>query len=126
MDFWPPRKRRYKSAMAIEFEAKILNINPVELRGLLGRLGAVTKFVLHKQTRHVFDIESRGAYRKWIRLRSANGITTLAVKQIVGADISGVVELETRIEDYGDMLEMLQIMGFESKAYQENYREIYD
>lgn len=110
--------------MATEIEVKILNIEPKIIRERLKALGAKREVGLHKQTRYVFDI-AKGDSSKWIRLRTTHQGTTLTVKKIVSESIDGTLEFEVKVDDEAVVLEMLKLMGFEAKSYQENYREVY-
>lgn len=111
--------------MAHEIEAKILNIEPDEVRQRLADAGATLETERYKQSRYVFDIV-KGDQSKWIRLRTTEKGTTLTVKQVVSDEIDGTEEYETRVEDEAETLKMLELMGFTPKSYQENYREAYE
>ncbi|MCW5250831.1 class IV adenylate cyclase [Streptomyces sp. SHP 1-2] len=104
---------------AIEFEAKILNVEPEEIRALLAGAGAdhvADRF----QRRYVYDIPGRpGA---WVRLRDTGSGTTLCVKEIRSDAIDGVTETETAVGDFEAMNTLLGRLGYRPKAYQENRR----
>lgn len=110
--------------MAKEIETKILNIDPARTRDLLAKAGAKKQSGLSKQRRYVFDIKA-GDESRWIRLREANGKTTLAVKIINSDDIDGTEEYETEVADLEQTQAILKQLGFTPKSYQENYREAY-
>lgn len=111
--------------MAKEIEAKILEIDPAQIRKLLAESGAKKASPLTKQRRYVFDID-KDDKSKWIRLRTDGKITTLTVKIIESNDIDGTHEYETEVGDIESTLKILETMGFIPKSYQENYRELYE
>ncbi|MFF4919563.1 class IV adenylate cyclase [Kitasatospora sp. NPDC001261] len=104
---------------ATEFEAKILDIDPEEIRVLLTGAGAehvVDRF----QRRYVYDIPGRpGA---WVRLRDTGTDVTLCVKEIHSDAIDGVTETETTVGDFDAANTLLGKLGYQPKAYQENRR----
>ncbi|MGW0054909.1 class IV adenylate cyclase [Nocardia nova] len=106
--------------MPIEHEAKILGIDPrTAERSILDKGGI--KLGDRFMRRYVYDI-SPGDESKWIRLRdNGNGIT-LAVKQITNDSIDGTHEVEVTVSDFTAANELLKLMGFMPKSYQETKR----
>lgn len=107
-----------------EIEARILNVDPKDAKRRLERCGAEVRKAIHKQSRYVFDIDPSDDSR-WIRVRTTDEGTTLAVKKVYHDDIDGTEEYEIAVGSEEDALAMLKIMGFTPKSYQENYRESY-
>ncbi|MFF4379613.1 class IV adenylate cyclase [Kitasatospora sp. NPDC001547] len=104
---------------AIEFEAKVLNIEPEAMRALLAEAGA-EHLVDRFQRRYVYDIPGRpGA---WVRLRDTGTDVTLCVKEIHSDAIDGVTETETTVGDFDVTNALLGKLGYQPKAYQENRR----
>ncbi|MBO1417797.1 class IV adenylate cyclase [Streptomyces sp. FH025] len=104
---------------AIEFEAKILNIEPEKMRTLLINAGA-DHVVDRAQRRYVYDIPGRpGA---WVRLRDTGTDVTLCVKEIHSDAVDGVTETETTVGDFDATNTLLGKLGYLPKAYQENRR----
>ncbi|MGW3074773.1 class IV adenylate cyclase [Kitasatospora sp. NPDC001132] len=104
---------------AIEFEAKVLNIEPEAMRALLAEAGA-EHLADRFQRRYVYDIPGRpGA---WVRLRDTGTDVTLCVKEIHSDAIDGVTETETAVGDFDSMNALLGKLGYQPKAYQENRR----
>jgi adenylate cyclase, class 2 len=106
--------------VAIEHEAKILDIDPETVAHLIlekggRRLG--DKFM----RRYVYDI-TPGDESKWIRLRDTGSEVTLAVKHITSDAIDGTHEVEVTVDDFESTGELLAMMGFTPKSYQENKR----
>ncbi|MFI6155312.1 class IV adenylate cyclase [Kitasatospora sp. NPDC051170] len=104
---------------AIEFEAKILNIEPEAIRSRLAEAGA-EHLRDRLQRRYVYDIPGRpGA---WVRLRDTGSDVTLCVKEIHSDAIDGVTETETSVGDFDTTNAILGKLGYRPKAYQENRR----
>lgn len=106
--------------MPIEHEAKILGIDPrTAERKILDKGGS--KLGERFMRRYVYDI-TPGDESKWIRLRdNGNGIT-LAVKHITDDSIDGTHEVEVTVSDFTATNELLKLMGFMPKSYQETKR----
>ncbi|MDE3724907.1 class IV adenylate cyclase [Nocardiopsis sp. N85] len=105
---------------AIEYEAKVLDIDPDRVtRLILDKGGEDLGEVL--QRRYVYDIEPEDASR-WVRLRDTGGRVTLAVKEIGSDAIDGTRETETEVGDFETANALLGKLGYTPKAYQENRR----
>ncbi|MXQ54421.1 class IV adenylate cyclase [Shimazuella alba] len=106
--------------MSIEFEAKVIEINPEEVEKKIIQLGG-SKVGKVLMKRYVYDInpQRRG---HWIRLRDDGKQTTLTVKKIHNDGISGTEEEEVIVDDLEKTNALLCLIGFTPKAYQENER----
>ncbi|MBY8855821.1 CYTH domain-containing protein [Nocardia sp. CA2R105] len=106
--------------MPIEHEAKILDIDPdATERHIIDKGGR--KLGQRFMRRYVYDI-TPGDESKWIRLRdNGNGIT-LAVKHITSDAIDGTHEIEVSVDDFAATNELLELLGFTAKSYQETKR----
>ncbi|HIA91691.1 TPA: CYTH domain-containing protein [Candidatus Saccharibacteria bacterium] len=104
----------------IEYEARILEIEPVPLINKLKALGA-ERVGDHFFRRHVFETLPPIAGR-WVRLRTNGKTSTLTVKQITSDKVDGTKEWETVVEDFESTLMVLEKIGLKSKGYQENKR----
>lgn len=106
--------------MSIEFEAKIMEIDPDAVEKLILSAGG-EKGKQALMRRYVYDIhpEQRG---HWIRLRDDGEKITLTVKKIHHDGISGTEEEEIVVDDFERTNQLLQLMGFKPSAYQENWR----
>lgn len=110
--------------MAIEFEAKILDISVPVIKARLKKLGA-KKVSERNMRRYVYDIIP-GNKGKWIRLRDDGEKITLTVKEIHDdSRIDGTEELEVEVGDFDTTNQILNALGFFHKAYQENRRTSY-
>jgi adenylate cyclase class 2 len=106
--------------MPIEFEAKVLGVEPDELAEEILRLGG-RSMGDRLMRRYVYDIQAGDASR-WIRLRDTGSTVTLAVKEIAHDGIDGTTETEVEVSDFEVTSELMRRMGFEPKSYQENRR----
>lgn len=107
----------------IEFEAKVLGVDPEDIRGRLNRCGA-EKVGNYYFKRYVFDTIPPDP-NKWIRLRTDGSKTTLAVKEISADTIDGTRETEVEVSGFDTTLAILKLSGLCPHGYQENRREEY-
>lgn len=110
--------------MSIEHEAKILDIDPVAITKLILDHGG-SRVDEQSMRRRVYDIVP-GDQSKWVRLRDSGTGVTLAVKHITSDAIDGTHEYEVTVSDFDKTNELLGVMGFAAKSYQENKRESFN
>jgi adenylate cyclase class 2 len=106
--------------MHIELEERVLEIDTKKIIKKLEKLGAIKVGEWH-QKRYVYDFHP---VRKseWIRLRT-NGIeTTLTYKNVMKDTIDGTKELEIVVDSFEETNEMLNILGYHHRSFQENKR----
>jgi adenylate cyclase class 2 len=108
----------------VEFEAKVLDVEPGELGEVIIRAGG-RRVGAALMRRFVYDIEA-GDGARWIRLRDDGSVVTLTVKEIEHDGIDGTNETEVVVGDFEGAGELLRRMGFEAKSYQENRRESFE
>jgi adenylate cyclase, class 2 len=106
--------------MSIEFEVKILNVDPSTIVARIEALGG-TMGPSQLLRRYVYDIVP-GDASHWLRLRDAGSEVTLSVKEIHGEGISGTEETEVAVGSFDVASTLLRKLGFTPKAYQENRR----
>ncbi|TDC33146.1 adenylate cyclase, partial [Kribbella albertanoniae] len=106
--------------MAIEFEAKVLEVDPDALASEIVRLGG-RRVGERLMRRFVYDIAD-GDESRWVRLRDTGSVVTLAVKEVAHDGIDGTTETEVVVGDFEATNELLGKMGFVAKSYQENRR----
>ena len=109
--------------MHTEIEERILEVNKDEVINKLESLGA-KKVGDWFQKRYVYDFIPKRE-NEWIRLRSNGEETTLTYKNQESLDINGTKELEIVVSSFEETNELLRIMGYVPKAYQENRRVRY-
>ena len=106
--------------MHTEIEERILEVNLEEVVAKLEKLGA-KKVGDWFQKRYVYDFTPKRE-NEWIRLRSNGKETTLTYKNQETQSINGTKELEVVVSGFEETNELLRIMGYIPRAYQENKR----
>lgn len=109
--------------MKTEFELRILEINHNEIVSKLEKLGAEFKFSSLQQ-RYVYDFNPKQE-NKWIRLRTDGTKTTLTIKDLQRKTIDGTKELEIEVDDFNKANEILEMLGYKNKGFQQNKRTRY-
>jgi adenylate cyclase, class 2 len=104
-----------------EYEAKILDVDPAATADLILSKGGTEVSTPTLQRRYVYGITA-GDQGKWIRLRDNGRQTTLAVKHITHDGIDGTYEVEVTVDSLSNTNELLGMLGFQPKSYQENRR----
>ncbi len=107
--------------MPIEHEAKVLDIDLAEVTATILSKGGQQLGQPRLLRRYVYDIVP-GDMSKWIRLRDSGAETTLCVKEIRSDAIDGTHEVETTVGDFAATNDLLGLLGFTPKSYQENRR----
>ncbi len=106
--------------MNIEIEERVLDIDVEKIIAKLETLGA-TKVGEWHQKRYVYDFNPVRE-NEWIRLRTNGEKVTLTYKNIEDISLTGTKELEVEVEDFEKTNELLNILGYMPKAFQENKR----
>lgn len=106
--------------MHTEIEERILDIDVDSTIKKLEDLGA-KKIGEWFQRRYTYDFNPR-RYGQWIRLRTNGEETTLTYKNVESNTIDGTKELEIVVSSFDDTNEILKILGYTPKNYQENRR----
>lgn len=109
--------------MAIEYETKLLGIDPNKIRGMLLKNGA-TKGESLNFRRIIFDTIPADN-NAWVRLRTDGSHTTLTYKKTMTRSIDGTEEIEVNVDDFDHARELLERCGLSSRNYQENKRELF-
>jgi adenylate cyclase, class 2 len=104
-----------------EHEAKVLDINPDDVKNRILAAGGRQAAQARLMRRYVYDIIP-GDMSRWIRLRDSGTETTLCVKEIRSDAIDGTLEVETAVGDFAAANDLLGMLGFRPKSYQENRR----
>ena len=103
--------------MPIEHEAKVLDINPDDVKNRILAVGGKQAAEARLMRRYVYDIVP-GDMNRWIRLRDSGTETTLCVKEIRSDAIDGTLEVETTVGDFAAANDLLGMLGFTPKSYQ--------
>ena len=106
--------------MHTEYEERVLEINKDELISKLEELGA-KKVGEWFQKRYVYDFNPIRE-NEWIRLRTNGESTTLTYKNVEKNTIDGTKELEVVVSNFEETNELLNVLGYKAKGYQENKR----
>jgi adenylate cyclase class 2 len=109
--------------MNIEYEERVLEVDKEKLIKKLESLGAVKVGDFH-QKRKVYDVKPVNE-NKWFRLRTDGHLTTLTFKNVEKNTIDGTKELEIVVDSFDKMDEMMNLLGYKSRNYQENDRTRY-
>lgn len=109
--------------MNTEYEIRILEVDVENLTQKLESLGA-KKVGDWFQKRYVYDFVPKRE-NQWIRLRTNGETTTLTYKNIEKDAIDGTKELEIEVDNFEKTNEMLEVLGYKNKGYQENKRTRY-
>jgi adenylate cyclase, class 2 len=105
----------------IEHEAKVLDIDPEATIRLILAKGGQASGAPRLMHRYVYDIVP-GDHSKWIRLRRDGTETTLCVQVMHSDAIDGTHEVEVTVDHFAATSELLALLGFVPKSYQENRR----
>ena len=106
--------------MHTEIEERVLEVDKEKLIKKLEELKAT--FVGEWfQKRYVYDFNPVRE-NEWIRLRDTGKSVTLTYKNVEENSIDGTKELEIEVSSFEDTNQMLNILGYTRRAYQENKR----
>ena len=106
--------------MHTEIEERVLEIDQQQMIKKLEKLGA-TKVGEWYQKRYVYDFIPKRE-NEWIRLRDNGEEVTLTYKNIENKGIDGTKELEIKVSGFEETNQLLNVLGYQPKAYQENKR----
>jgi len=112
--------------MDIEWEAKFLNVDKVELRKKLQEVGAklVKPEMLYK--RAVFFLpkghEIEGG---WLRVRDEGDKVTMSLKVVTNGKVDEQKEVMVEVDNYNRARQLVTEIGCVEKAYQETKREVW-
>lgn len=114
------------NSLPSEIEAKFLNINKDEIRKKLIEAGAILSRPEFNQKRVNFHLpKEKKSNDKWLRVRDDGGDITLSLKEISGKNISDQKEISTTIDNFDNMVNLLESIGCEKKALTFTKRELW-
>lgn len=112
--------------MEIEYEATFTNINKDEVRAKLKEIGAKLLKPEFLQKRVVFNLphdkEIKGG---WMRVRDEGDKITMSLKVVDGDRIQDQKEICLKVDNFDNAVQLLELLGCQKKAYQENKRELW-
>jgi adenylate cyclase class IV len=113
--------------MEKEIEATFVNVNKEQMRDRLKGSGFKLEVPEYLMKRKTFDFSKIApGENKWGRVRQEANETTMTVKHIRGTGINDTYELEMNVDSFDKAAEMFEQCGISVKAYQENYREVWE
>ena len=108
----------------IEYEVRVLEIDIKKMQKKLKELNAeLVEDVF--QRRYLYDFKPVNP-DKWIRLRTNGNTTTLTIKDVQSSKIDGTKEMEIVVDDFNTTNEILNELGYQPRAIQENKRIKYN
>lgn len=115
--------------MPTEFEVKFLNVNHDDVRVRLKKLGAKCAHPMRLMRRAMFDFDDNRMQKNTdkkprLRVRDEGNKVTITYK--VKNETNYVHEVETIVDSYDDMVQILQETGLKVFSYQESKRETWD
>ena len=108
--------------MQTEYEIKILGIDTAKIKVALKDAGFSEPVVLQFR-RYVYELATSDT--AWVRLRTDGTLTTVTYKNFVSNSVDGVQELEIVVDSFEKTHELLTLLGYTYKTYQENKRTLY-
>lgn len=114
--------------MKYEIEAKFVLLDLSSIRRLLSEACGAPRQARYLMRRRIYDYADLrlDAHAAWVRVRDEGWRTVLSYKQRQSETLGGMIELETTVGDFDEACRILEAIGMTEKAYQENYREIWD
>jgi adenylate cyclase class 2 len=106
--------------MAIEYEARVLEIDPAQMTEKILSIGG-EKIRESLQRRFVYAVNKQN-FQQFIRLRDTGYEVTLTYKAIYHDGIDGTDETEVVVDSFEKTDELLTKLGYTAKWYQENKR----
>ena len=110
-----------------EIEARFLNIDKQKLTSQLHAIGAVDRGeVLLTETIFYDQADTWHAQNRYVRLRSANGVTKLTYKQNQAQTIDSAQEIEFAVPDAEQAEKFLEAVGLVASRRQEKKRHTFE
>lgn len=112
--------------MYTEYEATFLNVNKDEIRERLKKAGALLLRPEYLQKRVNFHLpKEKRAPDSFVRVRDEGDKITLSLKIFEGDKIENQKELCIKVDSFNETVKFLELIGCESKGYQETKRELW-
>lgn len=111
--------------MNIEYEATFVNIDKNNFRKILKEKGAKLLKAEFLQKRNVFSLPKDHSLKNgWLRVRDEGDRITMSLKDM-GSKIDEQKEICLKVDSYKEAVNLIEELGFPSKAYQESLRELW-
>ena len=118
----PETKHTRKKPIEVEYEGRILEVEPDEIRAKARALGGHMKAPMTLYRRSVFKL--CGLERGFVRVRDEGEKTTMTAKIFKNPDFPEEYELELGVQDsFESGQAFLRALNLEEKAYHETIRE---
>lgn len=111
--------------MNTEYEAKFLKIDIEDIRNKLKSLNAEKIMPMHLMRRVIIKNTELNNKNAFIRLREGEGSVTLTYKQFDDKSVDGAKEIEVKVDDFENTLNIFENAGLKYKSLQESKREIW-
>lgn len=111
--------------MKTEIEAKILQIDPKEVRKQLAAIGATCKQPMQLMRRVIFSTPEMSKKESFVRVRDEGYRIAVTYKQYLSQDFSGAREIEFTASSYDDAVAFMEAVGIKVQSAQEARREIW-
>lgn len=109
--------------MNTEIEVKFIQVNHDTIRSQLQALGGICTHPMRLMRRVVFVNEALESRHGWLRVRDEGDRVTVSYKQRDSLDIHGTKEIETVVEDFDAITQIIRQLGDWTESYQESKRE---
>lgn len=112
--------------MAVELEAKWVNVDFSELRNKLKNKGAKLIQPERLMKRVAFDFSDKtlnNTKNAWVRVRDEGDKITISYKQVLDRSIYGTNEISIEVDSFDQAIELVKRIGLHAKSYQETKRE---
>ncbi|HSQ97418.1 MAG TPA: CYTH domain-containing protein [Rickettsiales bacterium] len=109
--------------MAKEIEAKFLNVEIEDVRNRLKKLGANLKTPMRLMKRVMAKTPEMKIQKAFVRVRDEGDKITMTYKRNNKETVDGTYEVEIKIDDFANGIELLSAIGIPYETYQESRRE---
>lgn len=112
--------------MNIEYEATFTDVNKLDTKKRLEKVGAKLIKKRFLQKRAVFHLPKGNEINGgWLRVRDEAGRITLSLKVVDGSEIDNQRETCLEVDNFDNAINLLESIGCKQKAFQESYRELW-
>ena len=109
--------------MTKEIEAKFLNVDIVNIRNRLVKLGAVLKIPMRMMRRVMIKTQEMANENAFLRIRDEGDKITMTYKRVSALTVDGSEEVEVIVNSFENAIEVMSASGLKYETYQESKRE---